>query len=73
MGMRSHARTCASAFFELDASSGELRRAMHPRKLATQPASILLLLLEPRADGPAEQLRQHLLAVRYLRPISITA
>ena len=47
--------------FELDASSGELRRNGTVVKLREQPARILLLLLENAGEMVSrEQLRQHL-------------
>src|SRR5246127_3201998 len=54
-------RTWRFGVFELDASSGELRRNGTLVKLREQPASILLLLLEHAGQMVTrEQLRQHL-------------
>jgi Tol biopolymer transport system component/DNA-binding winged helix-turn-helix (wHTH) protein len=54
-------RTWRFGVFELDASSGELRRNGALVKLREQPASILLLLLEHAGQMVTrEQLRQHL-------------
>jgi Tol biopolymer transport system component/DNA-binding winged helix-turn-helix (wHTH) protein len=54
-------RTWRFGVFELDASSGELRRNGTVVKLREQPARILLLLLEHAGQMVArEELRQHL-------------
>ena len=54
-------RTWRFGVFELDASSGELRRNGTVVKLREQPARILLLLLENAGQMVTrEQLRQHL-------------
>src|ERR1700756_894653 len=54
-------RTWRFGVFELDASSGELRRNGSVVKLREQPARILLLLLEHAGQMVTrEQLRQHL-------------
>jgi DNA-binding winged helix-turn-helix (wHTH) protein len=54
-------RTWRFGVFELDASSGELRRNGTVVKLREQPARILLLLLEHAGQMVTrEQLRQHL-------------
>ena len=54
-------RTWRFGVFELDASSGELRRNGTGIKLREQPARILLLLLEHAGQMVTrEQLRQHL-------------